>query len=82
MGVVKKVTNAVGGVVGSVLGGKPAAAPSVVIPEVQTPAQQLERQSEVGADEIQIGADGGADSTGKGKRGLVRPVASSLGGVA
>lgn len=69
MGVVKKVTKAVG----KVLGGD---APRI---ETKVPAQQLERQAEVGAEDIQVGADDTATSTAKGKRGLVRPVASSLG---
>lgn len=71
MGVVKKAVKAVG----SVLGG--GSAPRI---ETKVPAQQLERKAEVGAEDIQIGADDTTDtSSAKGKRGLVRPVASSLG---
>lgn len=76
MGVVKKAVKAVGKVVGGVLG----ADQRPVQVETKVPAQQLERKQEVGAEDIEIG--GGDDtslSTAKGKRGLVRPVASSLG---
>lgn len=78
MGVVKKVVKGVGGLVGGILGGGQKA-PKL---ETKVPAQQLERQTEVGAEDIQIGSDD-LDTTqaAKGKRGLVRPVASSLGGV-
>lgn len=72
MSVVKKV---VGGV-GSALGLKPR----VNIPETKIPAQQLERQPETTTEDIQIGADDDTTAA-KGKRALVRPVASSLGGV-
>lgn len=47
--------------------------------ETKVPAQQLERQPEVGAEEIQVGSDDSTSTAPKGKRGLVRPVASSLG---
>lgn len=47
--------------------------------ETKVPAQQLERQAEVGADAVTIGADDSGSVGGKGKRSLVRPVASSLG---
>ncbi|CAK6604978.1 hypothetical protein PmP19_22 [Proteus phage PmP19] len=47
--------------------------------ETKVPAQQLERQAEVGADSVNIGADDSNSVGGKGKRSLVRPVASSLG---
>ena len=69
MGVVKKVFKPVS----KLLGGE---APRI---ETKVPAQQLERQQEVGAEDIQVGADDSSTSTAKGKRGLVRPVASSLG---
>lgn len=48
--------------------------------ETKTPALQPERQSETAPEDITLG---GADdlTTPKGKRGLVRPVASSIGGV-
>lgn len=65
MGIVKKATKALG------------LSPDVPRMETKIPAQQLERQEEVGADEIQLGQE--EDTKGaKGKRGLVRPVASSL----
>lgn len=78
MGVVKKAVKAVGKAVGGVLGADQRPRPVQV--ETKVPAQQLERKQEVGAEDIEIG--GGDDtsiSTAKGKRGLVRPVASSLG---
>ena len=48
--------------------------------EAKVPAQQLERKPETEAEDIQIGAgdDDDATASAKGKRGLVRPVASSL----
>lgn len=47
--------------------------------ETKTPALQAERESETKPEDITLGTD---DTSGaKGKRGLVRPVASSLGGV-
>lgn len=49
------------------------------IPAVKVPAQQLERKQEVQAEDIQVGADDSEMSQAKGKRGLIRPVASSLG---
>lgn len=67
MGVVKKAFKAIG---------LAQDAPRI---EAKVPAQQLERKPETEAEDIQIGA-GSDDSTAsaKGKRGLVRPVASSL----
>lgn len=48
--------------------------------ETKTPALQSERESETNPEDISLGTED--DGTGaKGKRGLVRPVASSLGGV-
>lgn len=71
MGVVKKITKGVGKLLG---GGE---APRI---ETKVPAQQLERKQEVGAEDIEIGAGDDTTTSGaKGKRGLVRPVASSLG---
>ena len=46
--------------------------------ETKVPAQQLERQQEVAPEEIKLGSEEEAGSGVKGKRGLVRPVASSL----
>lgn len=46
--------------------------------ETKVPARQLERQQEVGAEEIQLGGNDDTTSGAKGKRGLVRPVASSV----
>lgn len=68
MSVIKKVTNAIGLTQNT---------PQL---ETKVPAQQLNRESEVDPAEIQVGSgdDGG---TAKGKRSLVRPVSSSLGGV-
>lgn len=74
--VVKKVTGAVGNVVGGLLGTK-----QQPMPEIKTPAQQLERQAETTADNISLGTD---DETAqaKGKRALLRPTSSSsLGGI-
>lgn len=68
MGVVKKAFQAVG------LAQK---APRIEVAKV--PAQQLERQTEVKSEDIQIGQEDDAAASAKGKRGLVRPVASSLG---
>lgn len=48
--------------------------------ETKVPALQPTRESETGAEDITLGSDDDL-STAKGKRGLVRPVASSLGGV-
>lgn len=68
MGVVKKAFKAVG------------LAQDTPRIETKVPAQQLTRQQEVGAEDIQIGSDeDSTDTAAKGKRGLVRPVASSLG---
>lgn len=76
MGVVKKAVKAVGKVVGDVLG----TSQKPVSLETKVPAQQLERQQEVGAEDIQIGhGEEDSQAGAKGKRGLVRPVASSLG---
>ena len=72
MGVVKKAVKGVGKLVGGVLG----TSQKPVSLETKVPAQQLERQQEVGAEDIQIGH---GEEGAKGKRGLVRPVASSLG---
>ena len=49
--------------------------------ETKVPAQQLARQEEVGADQVQVGGDDSTSVGGKGKRSLVRPVSSSLGGI-
>ena len=81
MGVVKKAVKAVGKVVGGVLGTsqKPFSQQPVSL-ETKVPAQQLVRQQEVGAEDIQIGhGEEDSQAGAKGKRGLVRPVASSLG---
>lgn len=68
MGVVKKAFKAIG---------LTQEAPRL---ETKIPAQQLERQQEVGAEDIEVGGgDSTSTSSAKGKRGLVRPVASSLG---
>ena len=76
MGVVKKAVKAVGKVVGGVLG----TSQKPVSLETKVPAQQLERQQEIGAEDIQIGhGEEDSQAGAKGKRGLVRPVASSLG---
>lgn len=66
MGVVKKAFKAIG---------LAQDAPRI---EAKVPAQQLERKPETEAEDIQIGAGGDATASAKGKRGLVRPVASSL----
>ena len=76
MGVIKKTIKKVGGLVGGLLGGGQA----VNIPEVKTPAQQLERQAEVAPEDITMGTDD-ETSTAKGKRALLRPTSSSLGGL-
>lgn len=76
MGVVKKAVKGVGKLVGGVLG----MSQRPVSLETKVPAQQLERQQEVGAEDIQIGhGEEDSQAGAKGKRGLVRPVASSLG---
>ncbi|UXQ88714.1 hypothetical protein IODZLFCR_CDS0041 [Salmonella phage vB_SalP_SE29] len=76
MGVVKKAVKAVSKAVGGVLG----ADQRPVQVETKVPAQQLARQQEVGAEDIEVGGgDDTSTSSAKGKRGLVRPVASSLG---
>lgn len=69
MSVIKKVTNAVG---------LTQDAPRL---ETKVPAQQLTRESEVDPTQIQVGSDDDTGSSAKGKRALVRPVSSSLGGV-
>lgn len=66
MGVVKKAFKAIG---------LAQDAPRI---EAKVPAQQLERKPETEAEDIQIGAREDATASAKGKRGLVRPVASSL----
>lgn len=68
MSVIKKVTNAIGLTQNT---------PQL---ETKVPAQQLNRESEVDPAEIQVGS-GDDVGTAKGKRSLVRPVSSSLGGV-
>lgn len=67
MSVVKKAFNAVG------LGAQPTRL------ETKVPALAATREAEVGAEDVSIGTDD--TGTVKGKRGLVRPVASSIGGV-
>lgn len=74
--VVKKAVGTVGGIVGGLLGTK-----QPDMPEVKTPAQQLDRQAETTGDNISLGTD---DETvqAKGKRALLRPTSSSsLGGI-
>lgn len=68
MGAVKKV-------VGSVFGGNKV---KVQAPKIETkvPAQKLERQPEVEVDDIQMGGSE-QETTSKGKRSLLRPVANS-----
>lgn len=73
MGVVKKATNLVGGVLGL--------KPRVNIPETKTPALQQERTPETTSEDVTLGVDDDTTVGAKGKRSLVRPVASSLGGV-
>lgn len=68
MGVVKKAMQAVG------LAQRP------VNLDTKVPALQPERQSETNPEDIQLGTEDTAAGA-KGKRGLVRPVASSIGGV-
>nr|DAP74207.1 MAG TPA: virion assembly protein [Caudoviricetes sp.] len=68
MGVVKKAFKAIG-----------LAQDAPRIEAAKVPAQQLERKPEVEAEEIELGQGDDASSSAKGKRGLVRPVASSLG---
>lgn len=67
MGVVKKAFKAIG---------LAQDAPKL---ETKVPAQQLARTPETEAEDITVGAGDEATSGAKGKRGLVRPVASSLG---
>ncbi|WJJ57707.1 hypothetical protein MidiMira_32 [Proteus phage MidiMira-UFV02] len=66
MGVVKKAFKAIG---------LAQDAPRL---ETKVPARQLDRQQEVGAEEVQLGKEEEGGAGAKGKRGLVRPVASSL----
>lgn len=73
---VKKVAKGVGGVVKGVLGG----GQEIKMPEVKTPAQQLERQTEVAPEDIMTGTEDDG-SVAKGKRQLLRPVTNSLGGL-
>lgn len=69
MSVVKKAFKAVG-----------LAQDAPKIEAAKVPARQLERQPEVEAEEIQLGgSEDDSAAASKGKRGLVRPVASSLG---
>ncbi|AIM51255.1 hypothetical protein phD2B_0029 [Lelliottia phage phD2B] len=56
--------------------------PDIKVPEMKTPAQQLTRQEEVGADDITMGTDDETSTAAKGKRALLRPsTGSSLGGI-
>lgn len=58
------------------LGGAPK------VEAAKAPARKADRVEEVKPDEIQIGSgDDDASQTAKGKRSLVRPVSSSLGGI-
>lgn len=68
MSVVKKAFQAVG------LAQRP------VNVDTKVPALQPERQSETNPEDVQLGTED-TDANPKGKRGLVRPVASSIGGV-
>lgn len=79
--VVKKVGKAVGGVVKGAAGMLGLGGQDAQMPEIKTPAQQLERQSEVAAEDITMGTDDETSQT-KGKRALLRPTSSSsLGGI-
>lgn len=73
MSVVKKATGLVGGMLGL--------KPRVNIPETKNPALQQERTPETTTENVTLGADDDTTAGAKGKRSLVRPVASSLGGV-
>lgn len=74
--VVKNTTGALGSVAGMVGLGQKAQ-----MPTIKTPAQQLERQAEVGTEDITLGTDDDT-SVAKGKRALLRPTANtSLGGI-
>lgn len=68
MGVVKKAFKAIG-----------LASDMPKIEAAKVPAQQLERQPETEAEDVTLGQDEDTTTTSRGKRGLVRPVASSLG---
>ena len=68
MGVVKKAFKAIG-----------LASETPRIEAAKVPAQQLERQPETEAEDVTLGQDDDTTTTSRGKRGLVRPVASSLG---
>lgn len=72
MSVVKKAT----GIVGGMLGLKPR----INIPDTKTPALQQERTPETTTEDVTLGSEDDSLAA-KGKRSLVRPVASSLGGV-
>lgn len=68
MGVVKKAFKAIG-----------LAPDTPKIEAAKVPAQQLERQPETEAEDVTLGQEDDTTTTSRGKRGLVRPVASSLG---
>lgn len=68
MGVVKKAFKAIG-----------LAPEAPRIEAAKVPAQQLERQPETEAEDVTLGQEDDTTATSRGKRGLVRPVASSLG---
>lgn len=68
MGVVKKAFKAIG-----------LAPEAPKIEAAKVPAQQLERQPETEAEDVTLGQDEDTTTTSRGKRGLVRPVASGLG---
>ncbi|UVD33088.1 hypothetical protein [Escherichia phage NTNC80A] len=68
MGVVKKAFKAIG-----------LAPEAPRIEAAKVPAQQLERQPETEAEDVTLGQEDDTTTTSRGKRGLVRPVASSLG---
>lgn len=67
MGVVKKAFQAIG---------LASETPKI---ETNIPAQQLEREPETTAEDITLGQDEDTTAASRGKRGLIRPVASSLG---
>lgn len=80
--VAKKATGAVSGVVKGVTGMLGLGGQDINMPEIKTPAQQLARESEVGAEDIQSGVDDESGIAAKGKRALLRPAStSSLGGM-
>lgn len=68
MGVVKKAFKAIG-----------LAPETPKIEAAKTPAQQLAREPETTAEDITLGQDDSATAAARGKRVLIRPVASSLG---